>query len=102
MEQRFQTAGPAAVGPIARGLCGPGLLTHVIMAQFATHTPLHRWAGQLARSGVAIARSTLGDGLAGAAHLLDPLSQRMHQRLLLSWVIHAGADGATTGRSRPL
>jgi transposase len=26
VEQRFQTAGPAEVGPLARGLCGPGLL----------------------------------------------------------------------------
>ena len=28
-EQRLQTAGPAQVGPIAKGLCGPGLLAHV-------------------------------------------------------------------------
>ena len=88
VEQRFQTAGPAEVGPIARGLCGPGLLAHVITAKFADHTPLHRLAGQLARSGVEIARSTLGDWLAGAADLLDPLYQLMHQRLLLSRVIH--------------
>jgi len=88
VEQRFQTAGPAEVGPIARGLCGPGLLAHVITAKFADHTPLHRLAGQLARSGVEIARSTLGDWLAGAADLLDPLYQLMHQRLLRSRVIH--------------
>ena len=72
-EQRLQTAGPAEVGPIAKGLCGPGLLAHVITAKFADHIPLHRLAGQLARSGVRIARSTLGDWLAGAAELLDPL-----------------------------
>ena len=28
--KRFQTAGPAGVWPIARGLCGPGLLAHTI------------------------------------------------------------------------
>jgi transposase len=87
-EQRLQTAGPAEVGPIAKGLCGPGLLSHVLTAKFADHTPLHRLAGQLARSGVTIARSTLGDWLTGAAALLDPLYQLMHQRLLLSRVIH--------------
>ena len=87
-EQRLQTAGPAQVGPIAKGLCGPGLLAHVITAKFADHTPLHRLAGQLARCGVAIARSTLGDWLAQAAGLLDPLYQLMHQRLLRSRVIH--------------
>jgi transposase len=88
VEQRFQTAGPPEVGPLARSLCGPGLLAHSITAKFADHTPLHRLAGQLARSGVQLARSTLGDWLAGAADLLEPLYQLLHQRLLLSRVIH--------------
>src|SRR6202035_397436 len=88
VEDRIQTAGPAQVGPIAKGLCGPGLLAHVITAKFADHTPLHRLAGQLARSGVTIARATLGDWLRRAADLLEPLYLLMHQRLLLSRVIH--------------
>ena len=50
-EQRLRTAGPEQVGPLAKGLCGPGLLAHVITAKFADHTPLHRLAGQLGRSG---------------------------------------------------
>jgi transposase len=88
-EQRITTAGPAQVGPIAKGLCGPGLLAHVITAKFADHLPVHRLAGQLSRSGVAVARSTLGDWLKQAAELLDPLVTLMHQRLLRSRVIHA-------------
>jgi transposase len=87
-EQRIQTAGPPQVGPIAKGLCGPGLLAQVCTAKFADHVPVHRLAGQLSRSGVGIAASTLGDWLAGAADLLDPLYQFMHQRLLLSRVLH--------------
>jgi transposase len=92
-EQRLQTAGPAEVGPLARSLCGPGLLAHAITAKFADHLPLHRLAGQLARSGVTIARSTLGDWMAGAAELLDPLYQLMHQRLLRSRVLHGDDTG---------
>lgn len=88
-EQRSQTAPPAVVGPIAKGLCGPGLLAHVITAKYADHTPLHRLAGQLARSGVEIARSTLGDWMASAADLLLPLYHLMQQRVLLSRVIHS-------------
>jgi transposase len=87
-EQRFQTAGPAEVGPLARGLCGPGLLAHVITAKFADHTPLHRLAGQLARAGVTVADSTLGGWLAGAAALLEPLYHLLHQRVLLSRLLH--------------
>jgi transposase len=93
VEQRFQTAGPAEVGPIARGLCGPGLLAHAITAKFADHVPLHRLAGQLGRSGVDLACSTLGDWMAAAAKLLAPLYLLMHQRLLLSRVIHSDDTG---------
>jgi transposase len=93
-EQRFQTAGPAEVGPIARGLCGAGLLAHVITAKFADHVPLHRLAGQLARSGVEIAPSTLGDWVTAAAELLAPLRLLMKERLLLSRVIHTDDTSA--------
>lgn len=102
-EQRLATAGPAEVGPIARGLCGPGLLAHVITAKFADHTPLHRLAGQLARSGVRVARSTLGDWLAGAADLLAPLVALMRERLLRSRVVHGDDTGVklrVTGAGR--
>src|SRR5262249_31905937 len=87
-EQRLQTAGPAQVGPIPKGLCAPGLLAHVITAKFADHPPLHRLAGQLSRSGVRVARATLGDWLRQAAGLLEPLYLLMRKRLLLSRVIH--------------
>ena len=93
VEQRLQTAGPEQVGPIAKGLCGPGLLAHVVTAKFADHVPVHRLAGQLARSGVTIATSTLGDWLARAADLLTPLQQLMHQRLMLARVIHGDDTG---------
>src|SRR5262249_2489417 len=71
-EHRLRAAGPAEVGRIASGLCGPGLLAQVITAKYADHAPLHRLAGQLARCGVNIARSTLGGWLAQVADLLGP------------------------------
>jgi transposase len=92
-EQRFCTAGPPEVGPIAKGLCGPGLLAHVVVAKFADHCPLHRLAGQLSRSGVKIADSTLGDWIAAAARLLEPLVGLMHQRLLGCRVLHGDDTG---------
>ena len=92
-EQRIATAGPAQVGPIAKGLCGPGLLAHAVTAKFADHTPVHRLAGQLARSGVTVPASTPGDWLARAADRLTPLTELMHRRLLLSRVIHGDDTG---------
>ena len=88
-EQRIATAGPPQVGPIPKGLCGPGLLAHAVTAKFADHVPVHRLAGQLSRSGVKIACSTLGDWLSRAAELFGPLYQLMHRRVLNSRVIHA-------------
>ena len=88
-EQRIATAGPPQVGPIPKGLCGPGLLAHAVTAKFADHVPAHRLAGQLSRSGVKVACSTLGDWLFRAAELFRPLYQLMHRRLLHSRVIHA-------------
>lgn len=92
-EPRIRTAGPAQVGPIAKGLCGPGLLAHVVTAKFADHTPVHRLAGQRARSEVTIAPATLGDWLKQASELLPPLYELMHRRLLLSRVIHGDDTG---------
>jgi hypothetical protein len=63
-------------------------LAQVVTAKFADHTPVHRLAGQLARSGVMIASSTLGDWLRQASELLSPLYELMHTRLLLSRVVH--------------
>jgi transposase len=86
-EDRIQTAGPPTVGPIAKGLCGPGLLAYLLVSKFADHLPLHRLVGMIARSGLAVPESTLGDWVRQAATLLTPLCQLMHQRVLMSPVI---------------
>jgi transposase len=88
-EQRFTTAGPAVVGPIPKGLPGPGLLAHLTTCKYADHLPLHRLEGIVARSGVRLSRSTLCDWMASGAALLGPLVSLMRSRLLLSRVIHS-------------
>jgi transposase len=88
-EQRFTTAGPAVVGPIPKGLPGPGLLAHLLTCKYADHLPLYRLEGIVARSGVRLSRSTLCDWMASAAALLEPLVALMRARLLLSRVIHS-------------
>jgi transposase len=88
-ERRFTTAGPAVVGPIPKGLPGPGLLAHLLTCKYADHLPLYRLEGIVARSGVRLSRSTLCDWMASAAALLGPLVALMRARLLLSRVIHS-------------
>jgi transposase len=88
-EQRFTIAGPAVLGPIPKGLPGPGLLAHLLTCKYADHLPLHRLEGIVARSGVRLSRSTLCDWMASAAVLLGPLVALMRARLLLSRVIHS-------------
>ena len=81
------TSGPATVGPIAKGLCGPGLLAFVITSKFADHLPLSRLEGIIARSGVRVSENTLGDWMRQSATLLKPLRDLMHRRVLKSRAI---------------
>ena len=63
--------------PIARGIAGPGLLAHILVAKYADHLPLYRQSQIYAREGVALERSTLADCVGGAAALLDPLVEAL-------------------------
>ena len=80
---------PAAARPIARGLAGPGLLAHVIVAKYADHLPLYRQSQIYARQGVELERSTLADWVGGATTLLDPLLNALRQYVLATDKLHA-------------
>ena len=81
------TSGPPTVGPIAKGLCGPGLLAFVLTSKHADHLPLSRQEGIIARSGVKVSENTLGDWVRQAAKLLKPLRDLMHRRVLKASVV---------------
>lgn len=81
------TSGPATVGPIAKGSCGPGLLAYVLTSKHADHLPLSRQEGIIARSGVTISENTLGDWVRLAAELLKPLRDLMHRQVVKASVI---------------
>jgi transposase len=80
-EDRIRTATPSTVGPIDKGLCGPGLLAEVIVGKCLDHLPLHRQVARIARAGVTVAESTLGDWMRQSATLLTPLYQLMLDRV---------------------
>lgn len=56
-EAIVQAAAPSR--PIERGLPGPGLQAHVLMAKYCDHQPLYRQSDIYARDGVFLSRSTL-------------------------------------------
>ena len=75
--------------PIDRGLAGPGLLAHVLVAKYADHLPLYRQSEIYAREGVEIERSTLADWVGSSSHLLAPLVDQLRRHVLAASKLHA-------------
>ncbi len=67
---------------IDKGICGPGLLAHVVLSKYLEHRPLYWVQQELTRFGVEITRTTLADWVAAAATALEPLHQRVHEDLM--------------------
>jgi transposase len=80
---------PAPQRPIDRGLLGPNLLAHVLVSKYADHQPLYRQSQIYARQEVELPRSTLADGVGGAARLLVPLVDAVKDYVLQPGKIHA-------------
>src|SRR5580704_4773910 len=79
---------PAPHRPIDRGLAGPGLLAHVLVAKYADHLPLYRQAEIYQREGVELDRSTLADWVGGASRILQPLVEALKKYVLGADKLH--------------
>jgi transposase len=75
--------------PIARGLAGPGLLAHVLVAKYCDHLPLYRQSEIYAREGVELERSTLADWVGSSSALLEPLVEALRRHVLAGEKLHA-------------
>lgn len=75
--------------PIARGLAGPGLLAHVLVAKYADHLPLYRQAQIYARQGIELDRSTLADWVGDCSRLLTPLVEALGRYVMEADKLHA-------------
>jgi len=82
---------PAASRPIVRGLAGPGLLAHVLVAKFCDHLPLYRQSVIYAREGVELDRALLADWVGASSALLDPLVEAVRRHVMAGAKLHAGA-----------
>jgi len=79
---------PAPSRPIDRGLAGPGLLAHVLVAKYADHLPLYRQSEIYAREGVELDRSTLADWVGGTSRTLQPLVDALRKYVLGAEKLH--------------
>src|ERR1700734_1118799 len=79
---------PAPHRPIDRGLAGPGLLAHVLVAKYADHLPLYRQSEIYAREGVELDRSTMADWVGGASRTLRPLVEALKKYVLRAEKLH--------------
>jgi transposase len=86
-ERIVQAAAPSR--PIERGLAGPGLLAHVLVAKYADHLPLYRQAEIYAREGVELERSTMADWVGETSGLLQPLVEALRRYVLDCSKLHA-------------
>jgi transposase len=80
---------PAPSLPIHRGLAGPGLLAHVLVAKYADHLPLYRQAEIYARAGIDLDRSTLADWVGQTARLMRPLVEAVGLHVMTAERVHA-------------
>jgi transposase len=80
---------PAPSLPIHRGMAGPGLLAHVLVAKYCDHLPLYRQAEIYARDGIDLDRSTLADWVGQTARLMRPLVDAVGMHVMAADRVHA-------------
>ncbi|AOK37802.1 IS66 family transposase [Burkholderia cenocepacia] len=86
-DQIAQASAPSR--PIERGLAGPGLLAHVLVAKFSDHLPLYRQSAIYAREGVELDRSLLAKWVGQSAKLLQPLVDALRLHVMAATKLHA-------------
>ena len=83
---RMETAAKPETA-IEKGLAAPGLLSFIVTSKFAEYTPLYRLEDVFARQGFEISRATQSVWCGDVADLLEPLWERMAERVRASHVV---------------
>jgi transposase len=84
-------AGPPKV--LERSAADASLLAHLVVSKYADHAPLHRLSRIYARGGAEIPVSTLSDWTAGVGELVQPLVERLAERVLAAYIVRTDATG---------
>ena len=89
--RQCETITAAAVAPavIDGSLAAPGLLAWVAIGKYMDHLPLYRLEQIAARQQVSLSRSTLSEWIGRIGFALQPLAERLAERLKQQQVLHA-------------
>ena len=79
---------PAPSRAIDKGLPGPGLLAHMLVAKYADHLPLYRQEAIYARGGVELSRSTLAGWVGAVCRTMAPLGEALRRYVLDAKKLH--------------
>lgn len=82
-------AEPVAPAIIDGGMAAPGLLAQVAIQKYADHLPLYRQEAIFARHGIELSRTTLAEWIGVIGWQLQPLVDRLREKLLETPVLHA-------------
>lgn len=93
---------PAPPRVIERGELGTGLVAQILVSKYLEHMPLHRQRESYKRSDVDLPRSTMGDAVAAACQLLQPVAQRIREQVLAHDIVSTDDTGLRVlDRSHP-
>lgn len=87
---------PVLPAIIDRGVPAASLLAQVVIAKYCDHLPLYRQQAIYARAGVELARSTLADWSGAVGVALQPLVDRLRERLHQQACLHADETTVAT------
>ncbi|MGH8147928.1 MAG: IS66 family transposase [Rhodanobacteraceae bacterium] len=82
-------AAPVAPAILDGGMAAPGLLAQVAISKYADHLPLYRQEAIFARHGIELGRTTLAEWIGVIGWQLQPLVDRLREKLLASAILHA-------------
>ena len=83
------TQAPAPNRPIQRSYASAELLAYITTGKYMDHLPLYRQCEILARHGVQISDSTMGDWIGGVHELLAPLLEELRKYVFTAKKLHA-------------
>lgn len=83
------TQAPLPSMPIVRGMAGPALLAHVMVARFDDHLPYYRQSEIYEREGMTLDRSMLAEWMGHMSVLMAPLTAAIAAHVRAGETIHA-------------